>query len=43
MNRCGLLFLDSSLHIECFSLPPLEQIRRAVAVTKAFREEDLLT
>jgi protein phosphatase len=41
-NRCGLLFLDASLHIECFSLPPLDQIRRAVAMTKAVNEEELL-
>jgi protein phosphatase len=40
-NRCGLLFLDRELRIECFSLPPLEPVRRAAALTKAFTEEDL--
>jgi protein phosphatase len=41
-NRCGLLFIDRELHIECFSLPPLDLNRRATTLTKAFTEEDLL-
>jgi protein phosphatase len=33
-NRCGLLFVDQSLHIDFFSLPPLEQIPRITASLK---------
>jgi protein phosphatase len=28
MNRCGLMFVDRDLHIDCFSLPPIEPVPR---------------
>jgi protein phosphatase len=40
-NRCGLLFVSHQLHIEFFSLPPIDQIPRLAASLRKFTLEQL--
>jgi protein phosphatase len=42
LNRCGLLFLDEVLEIECFSFPPLDQIPRESVASRQLSHSEVL-
>jgi protein phosphatase len=42
-NHCGLLFMDRDLQIECFSLPPIEQIPKKDALIRTVEHDEIIS